>query len=142
MVPACGSQTAAWKFVLPATLPEPDTTSTLLLFSKATWTGLIGMVYGMVLHIPVTLAWDHAGVKVSVRTSNTAHESVLQAEWRMKTSRRRSFVRDRKRRAAWKNEFKALHWELTTLDNSPHRRSRMYLQCEWLHTAASAGTAE
>jgi len=37
--------------------PDPATTSSCPVLSRATWTGLIGINVGSVVHTPVTLAW-------------------------------------------------------------------------------------
>ena len=53
----------------------------------------MGIVYAIVLHLPVTFACDHPIVaNPSVKTSKTADESVLQTKRRIETSRERSFV--------------------------------------------------
>lgn len=44
IVPAFGSQTAAWKLVTVGSFPDPETTSTFPLLRSAMWTGLIGIV--------------------------------------------------------------------------------------------------
>jgi hypothetical protein len=56
IVPACGSHTAARKFVTFESFPDPATTSTRPVYVSAMWIGLIGIVYDNVRHRPLTFA--------------------------------------------------------------------------------------
>ena len=62
MEPESGSQTPACKFVLPATLPEPETTRTFPVRSSAVCTGLMGIRSGRVFHSPTTDLKDCARI--------------------------------------------------------------------------------
>src|SRR4030095_1358101 len=61
MVPNCRSHTAARKLGSVSRLPDPETISTLPLFSNARCTGLIGIVYGKVAHVPCVPACARRG---------------------------------------------------------------------------------
>ena len=52
-VAVTGSNTAASQFGFGSTFPEPAITSTFPLCISATWTGLIDMIVGSVVHWPV-----------------------------------------------------------------------------------------
>ena len=73
-VSSCGSQTAAWYCVTVGTLPEPDTISTLPLFMRARWIGLIGIGDANVRHCPCTPAWARI---VGANTATTPRASRL-----------------------------------------------------------------
>src|SRR5882724_4036603 len=74
--PVAGSKIPAWKFVFPATLPDPETIRTLPLCSSAECTGLMGIRFGSVCHCPCVLAWaaadgTHASENRAIATMTT-----------------------------------------------------------------------
>src|SRR6516164_2830004 len=77
IVPDCGSQTAAWKFVFAATFPDPDTINTRPSFVSAACTGLIGICVDRVCHVPCRAGWARTAGTYATAAARAARRDAV-----------------------------------------------------------------